>query len=96
MRDGQPLICRSDPTIDQSRSLICAQTSMVRRAVEIGLASQPTAMAARLRSRASALALREASPRRSNAAFLPAGIAAFTASISAGSVASASAAMEYR
>jgi len=56
-------------------------------------ASKPTAIAARLRSRASALALREASPRFSIAALRLAGIAAFTASISAGSVDSASAAI---
>ena len=59
----------------------------------IGLASQAIAAACRLRSRASACAFFAASPRFSIAALRSFGIAAFTASISDGSVASASAAI---
>ena len=66
---------------------------MARRAVLIGLASQATAAACLVRSRPSAKAFLAASPRLSMAALRSLGIAAFTASISAGSVASASAAI---
>ena len=67
---------------------------MTRRAVLIGLASQASAAACRLRACASALAFLAASPRFSIAALRSFGIAAFTASISAGSVASASAGID--
>src|SRR5262249_6235978 len=78
---------------DQSRSFMCAQISIDMRAVLIGLASQASAAACLVRSRASANAFLAASPRFSMAALRSAGIAAFTASISTGSVASASAAI---
>ena len=67
---------------------------MTRRAVLIGLASQASAAACLVRSRASANAFLAASPRFSIAALRSFGIADFTASISAGSVDSASAGMD--
>ena len=67
---------------------------MTRRAVLIGLASQASAAACLVRARASANAFLAASPRFSIAALRSFGIADFTASISAGSVASASAAID--
>ena len=66
---------------------------MQSRAVLIGLASQPIAAACRVRAWSSAWAFFAASPRCAIELRFAAGIAALTASISAGSVASASAAI---
>src|SRR6476659_5735782 len=89
-RLGQLLTSPEDATRDQSRSLISAQISMLRRAVLIGLASQASAAASRVRALFSAKAFFAVSPRFSIAARRSLGIAAFTASIKAGNVASAS------
>src|SRR5205807_9339801 len=81
-------------TNDQSRSFMCAQISIDIRAVEIGLASQASAAACLVRSRPSANAFLAASLRFSIAALRSLAIAALTASIKAGSVASASAGID--
>src|ERR1700736_4777814 len=90
---GQVLPIPEEDTSDQSRSLISAQISIAMRAVLIGLASHANAAFCLRRSLASAKASLAASRGFSIAALRSLGIAVFTASISAGSVASDSAAI---
>ena len=71
----------------------CRSRQKLSRAVEIGLASQASAASWRVRARPCCQALRFASPRFWIAVLRSFGIACFTASISAGSVASTSAAI---
>src|SRR5437667_9849515 len=93
-RSGDPLAGLRYDTSDQSSASIAFLSSVGSRAVVIGLASHPYAASARARSSALRLDAASERPRSSNARRRSPVVWRLTASMSAGSVASASAAID--